>query len=68
MGVVRIWRKLGWGWMNGLPGRLPEEGRIVSRDSKAVSASVYDFGNRFHTQWGLQVSWSARDYEGKKGS
>ena len=36
--------------MNGLPGRFPEEGSTVSRDSKAVPASVCDFDSRFHTQ------------------
>jgi len=50
VGAVRVWKKLGWGWMNGLPGRFPEEGSTVSRDSKAVLASVCDFDSRFHTQ------------------
>lgn len=35
-GAVRMWRTLGWGWTNGLPGRFPEEGEHCRQNSKAV--------------------------------
>lgn len=48
-------------------GRLPEEGSLISKGSKAELGPAHDSGPGFHVWWGLEVSRPACGYECEKG-
>lgn len=47
---------------------LPEEGSLISRDSKAELGLAGDSDPEFHVWWGLEVSGPACNYGGEKRS